>query len=164
MVHFKHYKSRRGMWLVASSFYATYSKMFSDDFIFNAEFIDHESPEIGRKYPTHNDKFDRADGLLRHYAAAKCVVTSRIHCALPCLSLGTPVIYVASENQGTVSSCRLKGIYELLNVMRLHSDGTLKSDFKIDGKINIDNFPSNKNKYKMLQQQLVRLCRRFVQK
>ncbi|WP_264821067.1 polysaccharide pyruvyl transferase family protein [Acinetobacter schindleri] len=32
--------------------------------------------------------------MLEKYSTAKLVITSRIHCALPCLAMGTPVIYI----------------------------------------------------------------------
>lgn len=37
---------------------------------------------------------ERASALLGLYARARAVVTSRLHCALPCLALGTPVLFV----------------------------------------------------------------------
>jgi hypothetical protein len=37
-------------------------------------------------------RFARAEALLDIYAGAHCVVTTRLHCALPCLALGTPVL------------------------------------------------------------------------
>lgn len=36
----------------------------------------------------------QAQALLDLYGAARAVVTTRVHCALPCLALGTPVLYV----------------------------------------------------------------------
>lgn len=39
-------------------------------------------------------RFKKAEELLRLYASASCVVTSRLHCALPCLAIGTPVLLV----------------------------------------------------------------------
>ena len=36
----------------------------------------------------------KAQALLNHYQSAACVITSRLHCALPCLALGTPVFVV----------------------------------------------------------------------
>jgi hypothetical protein len=36
----------------------------------------------------------RAGGLLRTYCSSACVVTTKIHCALPCLAMGVPVILV----------------------------------------------------------------------
>jgi len=40
----------------------------------------------------------RAAELLDMYAAARVVVTSRVHCALPCLAMGTPVLFVATPH------------------------------------------------------------------
>ena len=37
---------------------------------------------------------DKAERLLSLYAGARCVITSRLHCALPCLALGTPVLFI----------------------------------------------------------------------
>jgi hypothetical protein len=39
----------------------------------------------------------RAQALLDRYARAKLVITSRLHCALPCLALGTPVLLLRSD-------------------------------------------------------------------
>ena len=35
--------------------------------------------------------------ILKKYQAAKLVITSRLHCALPCLALGTPVIVITKD-------------------------------------------------------------------
>ena len=43
-------------------------------------------------------RFDRAAWLLGIYSSAKAVVTGRLHCALPCLALGTPVLFVESAD------------------------------------------------------------------
>lgn len=42
----------------------------------------------------HDERARRAEALLDLYAGASCVVTTRLHCALPCLALGTPVLFV----------------------------------------------------------------------
>lgn len=39
-------------------------------------------------------RMDDAQALLDHYARARAVVTTRVHCVLPCLALGTPVLYI----------------------------------------------------------------------
>lgn len=39
-------------------------------------------------------RFERAEGLLRLYAQASCVVTTRLHCAFPCLAMNTPVLLI----------------------------------------------------------------------
>lgn len=40
----------------------------------------------------------KAEDLLRLYAGAKGVVTSRLHCALPCLAYGTPVLLLTGHD------------------------------------------------------------------
>lgn len=52
----------------------------------------------------------KAETLLSLYARAKCVVTSRLHCALPCLALGTPVLFVISAPD----RYRFSGLSELV--------------------------------------------------
>jgi hypothetical protein len=42
-------------------------------------------------------RLDRAEALLDLYAGSRAVVTSRLHCALPCLALGTPVLFVPTR-------------------------------------------------------------------
>ncbi|AQR72320.1 polysaccharide pyruvyl transferase family protein [Sphingomonas sp. LM7] len=42
----------------------------------------------------HDERARQAEALLDLYAGASCVVTTRLHCALPCLALGTPVLFV----------------------------------------------------------------------
>lgn len=161
MKKFKHYKKRSGMWLVAAAFYKTYSKSFTDDFLFNAEYIDHESPEIGQQYKTNEEKFKRAEELIKMYSEAACVVTSRIHCALPCLSLETPVIYVKRGEQSQTSACRLNGLSDLFNVM-VQNKNKLVPYFDKKGKISISNFPKNKDSYKKLQKDLRETSQAFA--
>lgn len=45
---------------------------------------------------TETEKIALAEKLLERYAKAKLVITSRIHSALPCLAIGTPVIFVTA--------------------------------------------------------------------
>ncbi len=61
---------------------------------------------------TVEDRLERARGLLKKYATAKMVITSRIHCALPCLALGTPVYFV---DVGYKQRNRFKGILDLMH-------------------------------------------------
>ncbi|HEY1774811.1 MAG TPA: class I SAM-dependent methyltransferase [Solirubrobacteraceae bacterium] len=47
--------------------------------------------------PQHRLQY--AEHILRRYERAKCVVTTRLHAALPCLALGTPVLLLPSKNR-----------------------------------------------------------------
>ncbi len=52
--------------------------------------------------------------LLEKYASAKLVITSRIHCALPCLAFGTPVYFVDIGYDNELARARFGGILELV--------------------------------------------------
>lgn len=43
---------------------------------------------------TFEERMDNVRELLKQYQAAKLVVTTRLHCALPCLALGVPVLLI----------------------------------------------------------------------
>ena len=65
---------------------------------------------------SHYERFKIAKNLIYKYAKAKLVITSRIHCALPCLALNTPFIFVNKDY-----SIRYDGLYELLNTVGINS-------------------------------------------
>jgi hypothetical protein len=44
-------------------------------------------------------RFKNVESLLNTYQSSKLVITSRLHCALPCLALGTPVLLLYDENK-----------------------------------------------------------------
>jgi hypothetical protein len=50
--------------------------------------------------------------LLSEYTAARAVITTRLHCALPCLALGTPVLFVPTAHD----DYRFSGLRDLLHV------------------------------------------------
>lgn len=78
---------------------------------------------ISHKYEDHDveKRFEYAEGLLKKYATAKMVITSRIHCALPCLALGTPVYFVDVGYSRPAQRVRLKGIVDLFNTINKES-------------------------------------------
>jgi hypothetical protein len=154
-------------WLSAASFYAVYSKKFTDEILLESEFVSHELKQS--LFRTEEDKLDYARELLRKYAEASLVVTSRIHCALPCLGLETPVIFVTSENLESKrpirSEGRFGGLLELLQVMRYecHDLTTQEPDLlAIPGKVSPDTKFTNKPIYKKLKSSLVDQCRAFA--
>ncbi len=107
-------------------------KFIGEDLLNSAEFINQEPPS--NTY-TDEEKFEMAEALLHKYARAKLVITSRIHCALPCLAMGTPVIFVNGFDS-FVDSCRFEGILELFNRIDINSEtGAYTANFPLDGKI-----------------------------
>jgi Polysaccharide pyruvyl transferase len=56
-------------------------------------------------------RFGQAQALVDIYARAGCVVTTRLHCALPCLAMGTPVLFLDTA-PGTY---RFSGLIDLVH-------------------------------------------------
>lgn len=116
--------------LHAAAFYDTYSKLFSDEVLFEAIYICH-TVEQGR-FKDDDEKMDYARLLIHRYAKAKYVVTSRIHCALPCLGVETPVLFVTSDNlegfNPIRSAGRFGGLIEWFHCLRWKPEGVIMEE------------------------------------
>jgi len=109
-----------------------------------------------------DDKFAMAERLLHKYARAKLVITSRIHCALPCLAMGTPVIFINGFDN-IIDSCRFDGILELFNYINVDSKtGAYSANFSLNGKITKDIKIKNLEKHLPLAEALKEKCNRFI--
>lgn len=136
-------------------------KFVDKDLLKSAIFINQEPPSN-----TYNDeqKFAMAEDLLHKYAKAKLVITSRIHCALPCLALGTPVIFVNGFDS-FVDSCRFEGILELFNRIDIDTNtGNFTANFPLDGKINKNTIIKNLEKHHIIAEPMKQTCRDFIAK
>lgn len=141
-------------------FYFTFRKVISKEVFLNAEYITHLYQE--NEIKDENLRFQEAGKLLQKYANAKYVITSRIHCALPCLSLETPVIYIQNMDENEFSSCRFSGITELFHVINVsYLKHKIISSFSSEKLTENFSF-SNKDLYKDFQKKLVNRCEAFV--
>ena len=79
-----------------------------DSHILEKDLLEKLVPQSIRKkaiYTTHSiptrlstqTKLKEAQNLLELYQKAKCVITSRLHCALPSVSYGVPVVFLYSQ-------------------------------------------------------------------
>jgi hypothetical protein len=91
-------------------------------------------------------RLSEAEKLLKRYRSAKLVITSRLHCALPCLALGTPVILL---RRGVESDPRFSGLRELV---RHHGDPSLPI------KINWEEPEPNPDSYRRYAKTLRQKC------
>lgn len=66
---------------------------------------------------TEQEKIAAAEALLERYAKAKLVITSRIHCALPCLALGTPVHFVTTGYDRKHGMERFEGLLQYFHTV-----------------------------------------------
>ncbi|WP_312602896.1 polysaccharide pyruvyl transferase family protein [Acinetobacter schindleri] len=134
-------------------------KIFSKSLLNNAEYIKQELPS--KKY-TEKEKFQLAEDLLEKYSTAKLVITSRIHCALPCLALGTPVIYLNGfEKQ--FDACRMEGLSELFHTINVNrKTKEISSNFPITGLIDENITLVNKSDYLLLADELKKKVSTFI--
>lgn len=97
-------------------------------------------------------RFDRANRLIDLYAKASCVLTSRLHGALPCLGIGTPVLLIESS----WDSSRFTGLRDLVH----HCSG---EDF-LSGRVDydIDEPPDNLNRHLQLRNGLESRAASFI--
>ena len=122
--------------LKLGAFLRAYLKLFSKRLLLDAEYYSHGVRE--RLFTDEKSKFEYCRDLLRRYAEAKFCVTCRIHCALPCVAMGTPVVFVESVDKD-VDEGRFDGVRELFNVA-ITRRGSMKANFRFatdepDGRI-----------------------------
>ncbi|WP_236555926.1 polysaccharide pyruvyl transferase family protein [Alcanivorax sp. S71-1-4] len=67
-------------------------------------------------------RFEMARQYLSLIAESSLVLTSRIHCALPCLALGVPVVFVKYGQSSSSNTLRFRGIIDHMNVIDLDGD------------------------------------------
>ncbi|PQJ16237.1 polysaccharide pyruvyl transferase family protein [Aureicoccus marinus] len=110
-----------------------------------------------------------ARSILKKYAKAELVITSRIHCALPCLALGTPVLFVmeglTDEKQ---HMSRFRGILDHINILTTQSKAELNELFGKEmnvyhpDEVDFDNPPTNPESFRALSDALKEKCRAFI--
>lgn len=157
--------NRLNRFLNCSSFYRTYSSKFTDDVLFNAKFFTHAVSQS--VFNSEEDKLEYARNLLREYGSAKYVVTSRIHCALPCLGIETPVLFITSENlesdkRPIRSPGRFGGLINLFRVITFSNGKLYGDDSLVERKFDNDFSFENKTDYIELKKRLEAICKQFV--
>ena len=92
--------------------------------------------------------------LLKKYQEAKLVITTRLHVALPCVALGTPVIVVHKAN---FDKDRLGTFFEMF-------ENYLEEDFlSMNIKDILQNPKANNNKYLEIKEDLNKRCIDFIE-
>ena len=97
-------------------------------------------------------RFRQASSLLRLYASARLVVTTRMHCALPCLAFGTPVIFIRE----TFDDPRFGGLVELLSCAALPD---LRSGHV---QLRLDELPRQPQRLQAVQEAIAKCCIDFL--
>jgi len=97
-------------------------------------------------------RFAKAARLLRDYAEAGVVVTTRLHCALPCLAFGTPVLLIDKA----ADRYRFEGLREFLHCTSEADILSRRCDYDLSRP------PNNKDGWQQLRAALEARCRSFI--
>jgi hypothetical protein len=136
------------------------NELFSESLISSAKTLSH----YHTARHSEKERFDLAEHFLEKFATAKLVVTSRLHCALPCLAFGTPVIFIHCGFREEYDQCRLKGVTDLFNTIYIGDDGTLSSNFGMNNtKISEDFELANPSGFRSFVPILRTACKNFVE-
>lgn len=147
--------------LKTALYYKEYSRMFGRDIVMNSVYICQEHSYYYKNFKNEEERLAEAERLIKNYAKAKLVITSRIHCALPCLGLDTPVIYLERAGDTKASSCRMGGLRDMFNVV-LVNNGNLEPQFEVTLPITKHNHPMNKQSWRKYADSLKIRCREFL--
>lgn len=153
----------------ATLFYMLYSQKFDDELLLAADYITHWMDVDMSGTVNNDDLLNIAEGLIKKYASSKMVITSRIHAALPCLGVGTPVVFIAneevtSENGKFNTPGRLGGLLELFRTLNV-ADGkffTEDSELMKINQFNLQTQFSNKPDYKVYAKELEKKATEFM--
>ena len=151
----------------ASVFYESYSRLCSDEVLFSAQYITHNIPSS--RYNSEEEWLQAAKDLICLYTQADYVITSRIHCALPCLGIETPVIFILSDSLQTGklrSRGRFGGLLSMLNVLLFGKKITPLSEsmssLLLSGKLTLNSHFSNPNDYKSYRDDMIERVQSFI--
>lgn len=152
----------------ASAFYETYKNICTDEMLFNAEYVTHSTES--NRFKTNDEWMEYARKLVSRYAKAKYVITSRIHCALPCLGVETPVIFVSTSslhNGSLRDKSRFGGLLPMFNQVEYGAEGIIPISEEMQrlfskGKLNLNSEFSNPKEYEKYRDEMIKKTREFV--
>lgn len=111
------------------------------------------SPAFNYPLMTPLEKFQYAKCFLNAYQSAAAVITTRLHTAMPCLALETPVLLIDDSNDTDI---RFWGLGDL--VRKSSSDYYLKNMDLFD----VNNIVPNSNEYLDYRTKLINQCEKFT--
>lgn len=105
---------------------------------------------------SYEERFEFVEERLKLYQASKCVITSRLHCALPCLALGVPVLLVYNGENIDVKN-RLSNYTNFLNYVS-------KDELNENCKELISSLNNNRYDFKPFRENLYLEVQKFIEK
>lgn len=118
---------------------------------------DCERVSLTNLYPLSRDIegcLQEAEDLVKAFASSTLVITENIHCALPCLAVGTPVILAVPE----YDQKRFEGLWDFFNVVGEQADGSFGCRIRTDRQ----NLVVNPSAHEFYAEYLTLICRAFM--
>lgn len=145
-------------WAYVGEFLRTYSTLFAADLLLGADYASHSVSKTDNG--SHAALLSAADRLLRRYEVAPFVVTSRLHCTLPCIGMGTPVWTVVNPRMKTG---RFGGNERFMNLIDFVDRRLLprKRPESEDGLIHAGDRPPTGDAFRPHAEALAAKCRAF---
>lgn len=143
----------------AITLFRTYKNYLSKDILINSDYYSHIYKDGNLN---EEEKIVEAKRILNKYASASLVITSRIHCALPCLAFETPVIFIQNVDEGKYSDCRFGGLLELLNVVKVSYNSCRVISSSFDQNLILERRVKNSDHYRLFQEKLKNDCDTFI--
>lgn len=85
------------------------------------EGIDHAKGNVWISGDQPGQRLEKARQRLEWLASASCVVTSRLHVALPCAAMGVPVLLIPPPNDG-----RFSGLLQFVNHLEAYDEDAIR--------------------------------------
>ena len=102
-----------------------------------------------------NERMQYVEKILKKYQESELVITTRLHVALPCVALGTPVIILHKE---IFDEDRMGSYFNLFS-------NYIEEDFlKMDIKTILDKPKKNSKEYLKIKKNLKKRCKDFIKK
>jgi hypothetical protein len=153
-------KSKLFLFFKTAFLYFTFRNLVSNEMFLNAKIVSQQCAFYQNSFSCDDELLSYAEQLVKSYSKASLVITSRIHCALPCLGMSVPVLYTYNDNQDFVSSCRMEGLIDMFNVV--HCDGKRIYSDICKSKIDYSTIPQNKETWKTYASSLIEKCEYFI--
>ena len=101
--------------------------------------VSHDPPDTSGDFQSYVNRAElRMEELLKQYCEASLVITTKIHCALPCLGMGARVLFIHPNPRDP----RLATVKEFLQVISY--DDLLKMDKVVLPKVNVKKLQKRK--------------------
>lgn len=115
--------------------------------------VTHELSELETGWEDWQKREERVESYLKMYQGASLVVTTRLHCALPCIALGTPVLLIGKYDEDYYDR-----IHSFSQYCICHSEEDILSG-KADGMLTC---PKQNKDIKEIVCQIEKTCTEFI--